>query len=106
MAGMKDFMKQAQMMQSRIEQMQANMAAQEVTGSAGGGLVKATMTGKGDVKGISIDPSLLVVDEKDVLEDLIVAAIANAKSSIETQFAQQMQELTGGMLPPGMKLPF
>ena len=106
MVDMKGFMKQAQMMQSRIEDMQQRLGQEEITGTAGGGLVKTVMTGKGEVRSVSIDPSLLKAEEKEVLEDLIVAALNNAKSSLETKFAQQMQEMTGGMLPPGFKLPF
>lgn len=100
-------MKKAQELQSRMQQMQAEMAASEVEGSSGAGLVKVTMTVKGDLKRLVIDPSLLKADEGEILEDLIIAAHADARAKAEQTMAEKMQALTGGLgLPPGMKLPF
>lgn len=98
-------MKQAQQLQERMQQMQADLAAMEVAGSSGGGLVSVTLTGKGDLKRVKIDPSLMKPDEAEIVEDLIVAATADAKSKVEAEMQSRMQELTGGLpLPPGMKL--
>lgn len=106
---MKDFaqmMKQVQEMQSRMQDIQARLEQTTVTGHAGGGLVKATLNGKGALKSVTIDPTLLKADEKEILEDLIVAAHADAKGKMETLVAGQMKELTGGLpLPPGFGLP-
>ncbi|MCA3268206.1 MAG: YbaB/EbfC family nucleoid-associated protein [Azospirillum sp.] len=100
-------MKQAQQMQSKMAEMQEKLAGLEVGGRSGGGLVEVLATGKGDVKRVKIDPSLLVPAEVEVLEDLIVAALADAKAKVEAAAAEQMREVTGGLsLPPGMKLPF
>jgi DNA-binding YbaB/EbfC family protein len=108
--GMKNLgqmMRQAQEMQERLGQMQARMAEMEVTGTAGGGLVQVTLTGKTEAKRVSIDPSLLNGSEAGVLEDLVVAAINDARGKVEARMAEQMAELTGGLpLPPGFKLPF
>jgi DNA-binding YbaB/EbfC family protein len=106
---MKDFaqmMKQVQDMQSRMQDVQARLEQATVTGQAGGGLVKATLNGKGALKSISIDPTLLKAEEKEILEDLIVAAHTDAKTKMETLVADQMKELTSGLpLPPGFELP-
>lgn len=102
-----DMMKQVQAMQARMNDMQAKLEAATVTGQSGGGLVKITMTGKGAMTGLSIDPSLIKADEREILEDLIVAAHADAKTKSETMMAEEMKAITGGIsLPPGMKLPF
>jgi nucleoid-associated protein EbfC len=105
---MKDIMgmmKKAQELQGKMQQMQADLAAMEVTGQAGGGLVKATLSGKGDVKGMKIDPSLLKPDDADMLEDLIIAACADAKGKAEVLMQAKVQEATAGLpIPPGMKL--
>jgi hypothetical protein len=78
-----------------------------VTGASGGGLVQVTLTGKGDARGVKIDPSLVKEGEAEVLEDLIVAALNDAKAKVEARVAEEMKKVTGGMnLPPGMKLPF
>ncbi len=107
---MKNFgqmMKQAQEMQARMAQMQEELAAMEVTGAAGGGLIQVTLSGKGDARAVKIDPSLISADEVEVLEDLLVAAINDAKAKTEALAAEKMQALTGGLqLPPGFKLPF
>jgi nucleoid-associated protein EbfC len=98
-------MKQVGQMQARVQQMQEELAALEIDGQSGGGLVKVTLSGKGDLKKVSIDPSLAKADEVEILEDLIVAASADAKAKLDAQLASKMQEMTGGLpLPPGMKL--
>ncbi len=99
-------MKQAQMMQENMRRMQEQLATLEVEGQSGAGLVKVTMTCKHDVKRISIDPSL-VGDDKEMLEDLVVAAFNDAARRVEQTVAEKMGSVTAGMgLPPGMKLPF
>jgi nucleoid-associated protein EbfC len=100
-------MKQAQQMQSKMAEMQEKLASLEVEGCSGGGLVSVLATGKGDVKRLKIDPSLLVPADVEMLEDLLIAALADAKAKVEAAAADQMREVTGGLsLPPGMKLPF
>jgi DNA-binding YbaB/EbfC family protein len=100
-------MKQAKELQAKMESMQAEIAALEIKGAAGGGLVTVTMTGKGEIKAIKIDPSLLNPAEGEILEDLIVAAGNDARAKAEAKLADKMRAMTGGMqLPPGMKLPF
>ena len=102
-----DIMKQAGQMQAKMADMQAALEQVLVTGQAGGGLVKVTMSGKFTVKAIEIDPSLLKADEKERLEDLVLTALSDAKSKAESVAAEQMKSLTAGLpLPPGMKLPF
>lgn len=105
MKNMFDIMKQAQQLQSRMQSLQAELEAAEVEGRAGGGLVSVVMSGKGEVKKVSIDPSLMKEDEREVLEDLIVAASADAKAKAEALAAEKMKSVTGGMaLPPGLGL--
>ncbi|MBC8792770.1 MAG: YbaB/EbfC family nucleoid-associated protein [Alphaproteobacteria bacterium] len=100
-------MKQAQQMQSKMAEMQEKLGSLEVQGRAGGGMVEVTTTAKGDVRRVKIDPALLVPADVEVLEDLIVAAMADAKGKADAAAADQMREVTGGLsLPPGMKLPF
>jgi nucleoid-associated protein EbfC len=107
MKNLNDMMKQVQDMQSKMADMQAKLEAQTVTGQAGGGMVKVTMSGKGALTALVIDPSLLNPDEKDILEDLIIAAHADAKAKSEAMMAEEMKQVTGGLsLPPGFKLPF
>jgi DNA-binding YbaB/EbfC family protein len=107
---MKNFgqmMKQAQEMQARMAEMQARLDQVEMTGAAAGGMVQVTLNGKGELRKIKLDKSLVVPDETEVLEDLIVAAFNDAKSRVESHVAEEMGKLTGGLkLPPGMKLPF
>jgi DNA-binding YbaB/EbfC family protein len=94
-----------QELQGRMEKMQAELETTEVTGSAGGGLVSITLTAKGALKKISIDPSLLKPAEKEIVEDLISAAHADARAKAERTIEEKMRELTGGLpLPPGLKL--
>ena len=102
-----DMMKQASQMQAKMEEMQAKIGGMEVEGVAGGGLVRVTMNGKGYASRVSIDPSLMVEAEREVAEDLVTAAINDAKSKLEAASAETMKEMTAGLpLPPGMKLPF
>jgi DNA-binding YbaB/EbfC family protein len=107
MKNLGNMLKQAQQMQAKMQEMQAELEAREVQGAAGGGMVTLTLNGKSELKSIRIDPSLMKDDEREVLEDLIKAAHADAKARVEREMAEQMQKLTAGMpLPPGMKLPF
>ena len=107
---MVDFMgmiKKATELQSKMQTMQAELEAVEVEGVSGGGVVKVTLSGKGDLKGVKIDDSLLKPDEKEILEDLLVTAHADARRKSESVMAEKMKDLTGGLpLPPGLKLPF
>ena len=100
-------MKQAQEMQTKMAELQEQLAGLEVAGSAGGGMVQVTMSGKGELRGVKIDPSLANPDDIEVLEDLIMAAANDAKAKVEARVQEEMQKLTGGLqLPPGMQLPF
>ncbi len=102
-----DMMKQAGEMQAKMQEMQEKIAGLEVTGEAGGGMVKVVMNGRGYAKSVSIEPALIKEDDAEILEDLIAAAINDAKSKMETQSQEQMKGITEGLsLPPGMKLPF
>ena len=94
-------------MQAKMEKMQEEIAALEVSGTSGGGLVSVTLDGKGNLKGLKIDPSLFKEDDVEILEDLIVAAHKDAKDKGEAQAQEKMAALTAGIpLPPGMKFPF
>jgi len=107
MKNLGDMMKQVQAMQSRMAEMQAKLERQTVTGQSGGGLVKITLNGKGVLTAVTIDPSLLKPEEREILEDLLVAAHADAKGKLEVMMAEEMKSVTGGLpLPPGLKLPF
>jgi len=107
MKNLGQMMKQAQEMQARMADMQAKLAEVEMTGAAGGGLVQVTLDGKGAMRRVKIDPSLMVSSETEVLEDLVVAATNDAKGRVEAHLQQEMSKLTGGLnLPPGFKLPF
>jgi nucleoid-associated protein EbfC len=100
-----DLMKQAAELKSKMEAMQAELDRLEIEGAAGGGLVAVTLSGKGDMRNVRVDDSLLKSDQKEIVEDLLVAAHADAKRKLETTLAEKMQALTGGLpLPPGMKL--
>ena len=100
-------MKQAQQMQTKMAELQEQLAGLECSGLAGGGMVQVTMSGKGELRGVKIDPSLVTPDDVEVLEDLIVAAANDAKAKVEALVQEEMQKLTGGLqLPPGMQLPF
>ncbi|MFA4994028.1 MAG: YbaB/EbfC family nucleoid-associated protein [Bdellovibrionales bacterium] len=99
-------MRQVQEMQAKMTDMQNRLSEIEVTGQAGGGMIVATMSGKAEMRKIAIDPKLINVQEKEMLEDLIVAAINDAKAKAEKQIAEETQKMMGGMqLPPGVKLP-
>ena len=100
-------MKKATELQSKMQTMQAELEAVEVEGVSGGGVVKVTLSGKGDLKSVKIDDSLMKPDEKEILEDLLVTAHADARRKSESVMAEKMKDLTGGLpLPPGLKLPF
>ena len=107
MADMLGLMKQAQAMQTKMQEMQAELERTEVEGQAGGGMVRVTLTAKGQMKGLAIDDQLIKADEKVILEDLIVVAHEDARKKAERLMQEKMKELTGGLsLPAGMKLPF
>ncbi len=106
MAGLGDMMgmmKQAKEMQAKMEEMQASLADLDVVGSAGAGMVSVTLSGKGEMRKVSIDPSMIKADEAEILEDLIVAAHNDAKVKMEEAVQEKMSQITGGMnLPAGM----
>lgn len=105
MKNLMDMMKQAKQVQEKMQEMQASVEAMTATGTSGAGLVSLTLNGKGVMSAISIDPSLLKETEREILEDLVLAAHADAKAKIEIALQDKMQELTGGLqLPPGLKL--
>jgi DNA-binding YbaB/EbfC family protein len=107
MKNLAGLMKQASQMQSKMQEMQARLEAMEIEGVAGAGMVTVTLSGKSDLKRVRIDPKLADPAEMEMLEDLILAAHADAKQKIEAVAADEMQKVTGGMsLPAGMKLPF
>jgi len=100
-------MKKAQAVQAKLQEAQEELGRVEVEGMSGGGMVRIVMTAKGEIKEVGIDPSLLVPSDKEVLEDLIMAAFADAKGKADRAAAEKMQALTAGLpLPPGMKMPF
>ena len=105
---MKDLMKlmqQAGQIQQRMQQLQEDLAAMEIEGVSGAGMVKVTLNGKGEMRGVRIDPNLLKPDEAEIVEDLILAAHQDARARVESTMQERMQEVTGGLpLPPGMKL--
>ena len=104
MAGM---MKKVQEMQSRMEALQQDMADTEFTASVGGGAVTVTVTGKGEMRGVKIDPATIDMDDISMLEDMICLATNNARAEADAAMAAKMKEITGGLpLPPGMSLPF
>jgi len=92
-------------MQGRMEEMQAELAEMEIEGQAGGGMVRVTMSGKGDIRKVRIDPALMKPDEAEIVEDLVMAAAADAKSKVEGVMQSKMADVTGGLpIPPGLKL--
>lgn len=100
-------MKQAQQMQQRMTEMQERLAELRIEGAAGGGMVAATLNGKGELQAIKIDPNAVDPSDVEMLEDLIVAAFNDAKTKVEEKVAAEMREVTGGMnLPAGLQLPF
>jgi hypothetical protein len=107
MADFMGLMKQAAQMQAKMQEMQAELDQIEVEGTAGGGMVTVKLSAKGDLKGTRIDDSLLRPSEKEILEDLLVAAHADARRKAETVMQEKIKSLTGGLsLPPGLTLPF
>jgi nucleoid-associated protein EbfC len=105
MANMNQFMKQAQALQANLQKAQAEVATLEVTGEAGGGMIKVTMSGRHEVNRVQIEPSV-AAEDREMLEDLIAAAINDAVHRIEVATQAKMSSVMGGMsLPPGMKLP-
>jgi DNA-binding YbaB/EbfC family protein len=106
MANFGNMMKQAEALQRNMQKAQEEIGRMEVTGESGGGMVKVTMTGKHEVKRVQIEPAV-VGEDREMLEDLIAAAINDAVRRVETQSQQRMSELMSGLrLPPGMKMPF
>jgi len=100
-----ELMQQVQEMQARMQRLQEELAEATVVGEAGGGMVRVTITGKGEVRDVSIDESLLKPEEKEIVEDLVVAALNQAKERMEAMVAEKMKEATGGLpLPPGFSL--
>ena len=105
MKNLAGLMQQASQMQAKMQEMQAELDQVMVEGLAGGGMVAVTLSAKGDLKGVRIDPSLIKPEEKEIVEDLIVAAHADARRKAETLLQEKMKNLTGGLpLPPGLKL--
>ena len=105
MADFLGLMKQATELKSKMEAMQAELDRVEVEGAAGGGLLTLTLSGKGEVRAAHVDDTLLKPDQKDIIQDLIVAAHADARRKLEALLQERMQALTGGLpLPPGLKL--
>ena len=104
---LQQMLKQAQKIQSQLAETQEKLGALEVQGTSGGGLVMVTVNGRGEMRRVKIDPSLLTPEEGEVLEDLIVAAYNDAKTKAETMANEEMSKVTGGIaLPPGMNMPF
>ena len=102
-----NMLKQAQQMQSKMQEMQDRLGDIEVIGQSGAGLVRITINGRGDMKRVSLSKEVVVPDDVEVLEDLIVAAFSDAKAKLDGLVAEETQKLMGGLkLPPGMKLPF
>ena len=100
-------MKQAQELQGKMAQGQEDLGRAEIEGSAGGGMVKAVMSGKHELRRLTIDPSLVNAEDVGMLEDLIVAAVNDARVKVEAHVKEEMGKLTGGLgLPPGLNLPF
>lgn len=107
MKNLTEMMKKAQEMQAKMGDMQAGLADATVEGIAGAGMVKVTLNGQGDIKAVSIDDSLFSSEDREVLEDLILAAHTQAKAKVADLAAEQMKDLTGGLeLPAGFKMPF
>lgn len=107
MKNLGQMMKQVQEMQAKMQEMQAGLGETELQGTSGGGMVNVTLNGHGEARSVSIDPSLLAEAEKEVLEDLLVAAFNDARGKVDAYAKEKTQEIMGGMqLPPGMNLPF
>ena len=107
MKNLAGLMKQASQMQKKMEEMQERLETLEIEGSAGAGMVRLTLSGKGELKSVRIDPKLIDPNETEMLQDLLVAAHAEARRKMQERTAEEMKNVTGGLeLPPGMKLPF
>jgi DNA-binding YbaB/EbfC family protein len=107
MKNLGQMLKQAQEFQGKMQEMQDQLAELEVSGSSGGGMCQVTLNGKGEARKVRIDPKLVNPEDAEVLEDLIVAAINDAKEKADARMREEMQKITGGLqLPPGMQLPF
>jgi hypothetical protein len=106
MVNIQGLMKQAQMMQKKMQEEQARLAEEEIEGTSGGGVVKVVLDGKFSMRKISLDKSLLNSDDAEMLEDLIVAAYNDAKEKVDAKMNESMNALTGGMNLGGLKLPF
>jgi DNA-binding YbaB/EbfC family protein len=107
MKNLNEMMKQVQELQGRMQAVQAKLEGLAIEGKAGGDLVRVTLNGKGVMTGLTLDASLLKPEEKEILEDLIIAAHADARAKMEAAVAQEMKQVTGGLpMPPGFQLPF
>jgi DNA-binding YbaB/EbfC family protein len=107
LADMGKMMKAAQELQEKMADLQASLDRITVTGESGAGLVRARATAKGELTGLEIDPSIFVASEKEIVEDLILAAIKDAQAKAHARHTAEMEKITGGLgLPPGLKLPF
>ncbi|MCC3303561.1 YbaB/EbfC family nucleoid-associated protein [Sneathiella sp. HT1-7] len=107
MKNLGNLMKQAKEMQSKMAEMQAELEHHEVMGQSGAGMVKVTLNCKGEMRKLEVDSSLVDPEDKEVMEDLIIAAHADARGKVEAYSAEKMKEMTGGLeLPPGMQMPF
>ncbi len=107
MKNLGQMLKQAQALQSKMSELQEQLAREEVSGASGGGMVQVTMSGKGEVRKVKIDPAIVNAEEIEVLEDLIVAAVNDARTKADAKVQESMGQLTGGLpLPPGFKFPF
>ena len=106
MMNMQGLMKQAQMMQKKMEEAQKKLAESEVTGSSGGGMVKVTLNGKFEAKKVEIAKSLVTPEETDILEDLLLAAFNDAQGKVDAMMSDGMKDITGGLNLGGLKLPF
>ena len=106
MKNLGQMMKQAQQMQTKMQEMQEKLAEMEMAGTSGAGMVSVTLNGKSEMRRVKIDPSLFNSNDAEVVEDLIVAAFADAKKKLDVVLAEEMSKVTGGLnLPPGMSLP-
>lgn len=107
MKNLGQLMKQAQEMQTKMAEMQQRLADVEITGSAAAGMVTVVLNGKGEMRKVKIDPSLIVPEEAEVLEDLIVAAQNDARAKVDSHMQEETSKMMGGVqLPPGFKMPF
>lgn len=106
MGGLGDMMKQVQKMQAKMEEMQAQLEAATVEGSSGGGMVKVTTNGKNEILSLTIDPEVVNKDDVEMLQDLVLAAVNQARQKVQELQAEQMGNITGGLKIPGLNLPF